>query len=439
MQTACKLLPTSIHQRSTADLMPELPVLASLAEYLPDLDPTVGGLFGLQHLFGSTATLIHRLAAGRFESDDVFLLGKPYSANPRVVASLERQLGYWVHPDSIDQPEGVDNDSQMDRRIIEVLDRIAARMRHGRLAHDHRFLLIDDGGRAIRLLHEPRYADIRGRFTGVEQTRCGTRNIADLDLAMPVINVAESWVKLDHESPLIATSVVHELARKLDGLTAAGIPVSLEALVIGFGSIGQAVAAELRRTGRQVAVYDTDPGRRALAVRAGYAVFVDLRSALRRGGIVVGCTGLPVLDRSHHRDIADGTLLISASSADTEFRAWQLRSRGRCLGDPNRWTDGRFATTPDSEGRRWDHPCFSLYRITEGASTFYLVNGGFPVNFDGGVDSIPPHEIQLTRSLLFLGAWQASRTRAAGLHDLDDGNQQLLMDFYNACTRMQAA
>ncbi len=431
--------PTQI-EMLTDELLPTMPVLDDLADFLGDIDSSLVGLFGLQHLFGSTATLIHRIAAGRMPPQNVLLLGKPYSTNPRVAADLEHRFGYWVHPDSVDQPEGLDNDRQMDQRIAEVLDRIAVRLRNGSVARDRRFLLIDDGGRAIRMLHDPRYADIRSRFTAVEQTRCGTRNIADIDLEMPVVNVAESWVKLEHESPLIAASVLHELNRKLRGLARAGIPVSRQALVIGFGAIGEAVAAELRRSGRSVAVYDAAPARRAEAVRAGYRVFVDLHGALRRGGIVVGCTGLPVLDSSHHRDIADGTLLISASSADTEFRAWQLRPRGCCLGDPNRWHDGdSLDTSCDAEGRRWDHPCFSLYRIADGDRAFYLVNGGFPVNFEGGVDSIAPHKIQLTRSLLYLGAWQASRVAAPGLHDLDDDHQQLLMSLYTACTRVRAA
>ena len=67
------------------------------------------------------------------------------------------------------------------------------------------------------------------------------------------------------------------------------------------------------------------------------------------------------------------------------------------------------------------------------------MNGGFPVNFDGGVDTIPPEKIQLTRSLLFLGALQASQTREAGLHCLDDRNQHRLMELYTAdCTESAA-
>jgi S-adenosylhomocysteine hydrolase len=408
-----------------AELLPAMPVLDHLHRTLETPADDLSAFCGLQHLFGSTATLVHRLTTGTVAPRRVFLLGKPYSTNPRVARLLRHDLGYWVHPDSTDQPAPVENDALMDRRIVTVLDRAAARSGEGRV------LLVDDGGRAIRLLHDPRYDAVRHRFACVEQTRCGIRTLADLDLQVPVVNVAESWAKLEHESPLIADSVVAELARKLDGLAAAGLPVGRRALVIGYGAIGAAVAAALRDAGHAVAVHDHDDARLRRAARDGFRTVASLRGGLRRGGIVVGCTGLPVMDVADHDHVADGTLLISASSADVEFRAWHLRRDAECLGDPAHWrADG--SPGPDPEGRRWDHPCFALYRVRRGPGRFFLVNGGFPVNFSGAVDPIAPELIQLTRSLLYLGGVQASHTRAPGLHALDHGGQVQIM---NRCGR----
>jgi len=428
-----------IHSRETSPnanaLMPHMPLLRELQHHIGRVDPNIHGFLGLQHLFGSTASLIRRIAKNRVDPGNVFLLGKPYSTNPRVADLLQNKLGYWVHPDSVDQPCDLENDGQMDQRICETLERISAAIKRQGIYPPMRFLLIDDGGRAISQLHSSRFADIRRNFTCVEQTRCGIRTIADLELEVPVINVAESWVKLEHESPLIATSVNRELSKKLRGLGRAGIPVSSKALIIGYGAIGKAVAEEFACAGRDVAIYDNQPTRLAQAARDGYQIFPDLRQALARGGVIVGCTGLPVLDHSDYPVIADGSLLISASSADVEFRAWNLRARGECLGDPARWDrESRYLSqrTPDSEGRRWDHPCFSLYKIDGQSGSFYLVNGGFPVNFSGGVDPIKPSEIQLTRSLLYAGAVQASHTNMPGLHELDNNAQNLLMDTYSA-------
>lgn len=408
---------------NVAELLPDMPVLEDLHAAYGGIDASVSVFCGLQHLFGSTATLVQRLTAGRIVPQHVFLLGKPYSTNPRVADLLRRELGYMVHPDSDDQPADCENDAMMDRRIVTLLDRAAARSKHGRV------LLIDDGGRAIRLLHDRRYDAVRHRFTCVEQTRCGIRTIADLELQVPVVNVAECWAKLEHESPMIATSVVTELQSKLDGLAAAGIATGRRALVIGYGTIGTAVAAELQATGHEVTIHDHDQHRLATARRDGFPAGHDLRAGLRRGGIIVGCTGLPVLDPEDYDHIGDGALLISASSADVEFRAWHLRREGECLGDPARWReDGTAAADP--EGRRWDHPCFSLYRIRRETGGFYLVNGGFPVNFSGTVDPIAPEQIQLTRSLLYLGGVQASRTYETGLHSLDDAGQEQIMSHF---------
>lgn len=423
-------------------LMPEMPVMNELHQALGEVHPSVAGFLGLQHLFGSTASLVHRIALNRINPENVFLLGKPYSTNPSVADLLQNELGYWVHPDSVDQPSELENDSQMDHRIGQTLDRISAVMQRPGIHSPKRILLIDDGGRAIKLLHSERYDAIRRNFTCVEQTRCGTRAIADLDLEVPVINVAESWVKLEHESPLIAASVIRELSNKLEGLRQAGIPVEKKILIIGYGAIGQAVAHEFLKSGQYVAIYDNQPTRLIQAANDGFRIIHDFGTALRRGGVIVGCTGLPVLDHANYRDIADGSLLISASSADVEFRAWNLRAHGECLGDPARWNEGGRPgdlRAPDSEGRRWDHPCFSLYRINGQDRSFYLVNGGFPVNFTGGVDPIKPADIQLTRSLLFAGAVQASHTTKRGLHDLDHFSQNILMDALQATRSMQVA
>ncbi len=419
-------------------LCPTLPVLERLYEELGPVDPAVRGLFGLQHLFGSTASLITRLARQHMDPAEVHLLGKPYSANPRVVRFLRRNRGYWVHPDSTVQPEGRDNDGQMDARISATLERIRARI--ARFDPAERILLIDDGGRAIQALHTERFADIRDRFTCVEQTRCGTRALENLDLRIPVINVAESWVKLEHESPLIAESVNHELTLQLAVMAQAGLYRDNHALIIGFGSIGQAVARELRLCGRDVAVYDSDEDKRVAAVRAGFPVISDLHVALERGGAIIGCTGLPVLDHEDYDRIADGSLLISASSADVEFRAWQLRTVGLNLGRPESWNlEGARPATPATGDSDRKHPCFSLYRLDNGGRRFYLVNGGFPVNFSGGVDPIPAEKIQLTRSLLYLGALQASQTNEPGLHALSGDNQARLMELYTGAADRRAA
>ena len=51
--------------------------------------------------------------------------------------------------------------------------------------------------------------------------------------------------------------------------------------------------------------------------------------------------------------------------------------------------------------------------------TVRFLNGGFPVNFDGGVTCVPPRFIQATHALQVGGAIQAVQTRETGLVPLD--------------------
>jgi S-adenosylhomocysteine hydrolase len=417
-------------QTSEDVLCPRLPVLDFLHDEIGGLDESIRGLFGLQHLLGSTASLIDSLTKDQIEASDVFLLGKPYSTNKQVMRRLSVDRGYWVYPFSTMQPIDQANDDVMDRRIEAALSVCQKWMQQIPEDETSRVLLIDDGGRAIRLLHTPQYEDIAHRFTCVEQTRCGIRTIEDLELRVPVINVAESWVKLEHESPLIAESVKNELSKKLTAMEAAGIDTGDTALIIGYGAIGRTVSSELKRQGRQVAVYDHEESRLELANSDDYQIYRNLHKALGRGGLIVGCTGKPVLDCKDYNFIPNGSILVSTSSSDVEFRGWQLRVNAHSLGRPESW----FTDTTIIDN---DHPCFSLYRTKFGDRQFYLVNGGFPVNFNGDIDPIAPEYIQLTRGLLYLGAFQASNTQSPGLHELDDQLQHILWWKYQQLTQLQ--
>jgi hypothetical protein len=423
-------------QDGDTPLYPRLPVLDYLQRHIGHVDSSIGGFFGLQHLLGSTATLIDKIISGVVSPNDVYLLGKPYSANRQVVKFLRENRGYWVHPETLEQPLDRPNDGEMDRRIRDVLVECRQMLLQPQ-NHRRRLLLVDDGGRAIRMLHTAEFIDICEHFTCVEQTRAGIRAIENVDLRIPVVNVAESWVKLEHESPLIAQSVNTELMRQLRVLEKTGLSASRQALVIGFGAIGRAVSAELSRCGRKVTVYDPDIDRRKAAFREGFRLCNDLHTALEGGGLIVGCTGHPVLDDEDYDHIADGSILVSASSADVEFRGWKLRTNAVPLGRPQSWLErgGRFYRRHDGSVPAEDnHPCFCLYLVQRGEKSFYLVNGGFPVNFTGEIDPIAPEAIQLTRGLLYCGAFQASRTYRPGLHDLDDWMQRRLLSVYDRLT-----
>jgi hypothetical protein len=110
-------------------------------------------------------------------------------------------------------------------------------------------------------------------------------------------------------------------------------------------------------------------------------------------------------------------------SSDLEFAAWELREREGVGAIYD--TIGRELAC-DDPGAPWDRH----YLLTAKGAYRYLLKGGFPVDFDGGPDPIPPSAIQLTRALLLAGVLQASSEVMPGVVKLDERVQQLIIEKY---------
>ena len=408
-------------------LQPPLPVIDALRDCIGGLDESALTLVGVQHLMGSTATLFNCLAEDQIPASRVLLLGKPYSTNHAVLWHLQSQLGYVVHPGSYEYRGVREYHDEADAHIASLLATAIANTDHD----EGRIILIDDGGRAIRMLHEGPFGSSVERFACVEQTRRGVRELEGVSLCCPVVNVAESRTKLVHESPIIAASVRDELMVRLDRLTAAGIPIEKEAAVIGYGAIGGAVAQALRDDGFDVSVFDPDAKKREAAASERFHVEATLAAVLGRARLIVGCTGFNSVRLEDYRLLQDNSVLISASSSDIEFAGWHLRSLARSCQDGHRVVDVFNLVHERFEDRLLylgdlDHPCHFLYIAKVFGRRVFLLNGGFPVNFNGAIDPIAPEQIQLTRGLLYAAAVQASETQEAGLHDVSDQAQGII-------------
>lgn len=417
---------------SEEELLPDLPLLRALKKKIGSINQDIGGLIGLQHLMGSTASLMKHLSEERLSPDSVFLLGKPYSTCIGVMHRLAG-MGFKVHSGSALQEVNTPHNDSLRGRIEELLRAFRIWKMHHVNRQNKRVLLIDDGGHAIEALHEKQFDDIRPWFTCVEQTRSGIRQIERINLQVPVINVAESNVKLELESPMIADSVKNEVLFELRSLVALGIPVGRRVLVIGYGSVGRCVSQRLRTCGFQVKVFDTSSLHGKKAWSEGFSVLNNYHQALSESDIIIGCTGTPVMDEEDYVHLSDNAILMSASSSDIEFNAWKLRRKAQRVGRASADNSAFKIEYLSGEGsigikNTEPNPCFDLYKVKLDSGTVYLVKGGFPVNFNGKADSISPDRIQLTRSLLYAGAVQASCTLNPGIFDLSESYQRLLLE-----------
>lgn len=203
------------------------------------------------------------------------------------------RVSVYAHPDEIDaevadalRARGIPVDGDPTLSGAEELEAALAFLRRG---HD---LLLDDGSHLIRLAHEADVlTDLRG---AAEETTSGLTPLRRMEaegaLRIPVIAVNDAPMKTAFDNRYgTGQSCVFAIADVLDH---AGIGLRDQpAVVIGYGPVGEGVAAHLRALGAVVAVTETDPVR---ALRAAHDGYVTGRlSDLAPGALVVSATGVP--------------------------------------------------------------------------------------------------------------------------------------------------
>lgn len=368
----------------------KLPLLSFAARLAPTVDLQDTALVGCQHLLSSTVDLCGSLIEHRgLRAKNVFLLGKCYSTNRRVVRVLERS-GIYVSPLSWAYKSRVSFDEQYKDYVHTFLLHVRRAIRGKNVRH---VVLLDDGGQLIsmgKLLGLP-----PDKISGVEQTTSGYERLRKQRLVFPVVNVARSRAKLQLESPVVA-SLVQQMLRALIQKYRISKP---NILIVGKGAIGSSLHTALRK---QHVVHVHDIRTHGQAFPHGF------RKKLGTFDIIIGATGTEILGIRDLRDCHTPVYLISVSSSDREFPAKHLRLHG--------------------ESRSSCHADVSVRGI-------HLINGGFPVNFDGEEDSAPRNKIQLTRALLILGVLQAVRKHKQGIVPLAKSNEQKVASQYRKLTR----
>lgn len=187
-----------------------IPIKLPLIEYLKDrLDitnrkPLKNCIFvGIQHLTGVVVPLIHAIADAGIPYSRIFLIGKAYSTHPKVQAYLQ-SLGCYIGNKKLMHSAINPYETEIEAEIDDLLAMVMAQLDESVASS---VLLFDEGGKAIRLIHE-KYIEYAERFYCVEQTTRGIREVASLSLRCPIVDVALSPTKKEIEGPIIARSMV---------------------------------------------------------------------------------------------------------------------------------------------------------------------------------------------------------------------------------------
>ncbi len=276
--------------------------------------------------------------------------------------------------------------------------------------------LLDDGAEAILYLSHA-HPELASRTTAVEQTRSGANKLKSVELDFPVVNVAESSLKLVMESVLIGWSLAAEIERQIVDWESLGIERGQKMVLLGYGAVGRATAQCLRAQGFELEIYDEDPAKMAQARAEGF-VTPAKAAALASADYVLGATGKTSLTRGDFVGIKNGAKLFTLSSSTVEFA---VGGEGLAVKQPHRFDRVYYSDFQGIEvpvGPSNDHASLVITLLDR---EFLAANSLFPINFLGGPHTLRPEYIQVTRALLYLGSVVA-KTLPPGSKGLIDLN-----------------
>ncbi len=275
------------------------------------------------------------------------------------------------------------------------------------------FVVLDDGGFVSAILHgDPKYADVLSQFKIVEQTTRGITVAQARTIKTVIVNVARSRAKIA-EGKIIGRTVAEKVVQ---GLARAGRDLNgLTVVVKGFGTIGEPLCELLTARGAKVLVMETG---KAAAARAAKKYEVIAEARLAEADMLVGATGERSIKLDDMRRLKHDAIIASATSKQVEADMDGLReqaTKSEVL--PKRGSRAKLPTVAyQLDGRR-----------------LIVLGDGWPINFDGDVDSAPPEDIQITRAAMFAGALQAAglrghRTRNKNILPLDPKMDDLIVE-----------
>ncbi len=361
-----------------------LPLLDEVKNLNPEINLKNTLLIVCHHILISNLILLDYIIKLGINPRDVFLIGKSYSTCNKTLEDYKK-LGVNVDENSFRFDSHISFDKQFSKHIKKFLKNIINQENH---SNYERILILDDGGGLLIQANELFASD--KRVVGVEQTSSGYHRVNKLELNFPIINVARSRAKLDHETPMIVEAFSKELYKRLRQMDRKIENI----LVIGNGPVGAGIAEDLRED-YEVFVYDKDREKSEISEK-------DFIILLTGCDLIIGCSGETGVLKSFYPILKRRVILASVSSSDREFEGYKIRKKHEKISNT--------------------HKDFHTEEVI-------LLNGGFPLNFDGHKLCVPLEKIQLTEALMFAAAIQAIQTSyEKNIIDLDSKTQDFIIE-----------
>jgi len=358
-----------------------------------DLNGTL--IVACQHFLRETcAWFAHLMSKGAI----IIAIGKDYSTCPEVARRLQR-IGVKV----VETPTWEWKPGEYASHL-EAKAKLAW-VEASKMIEEDEFkevIVVDDGG----VLHKTANGFVgkykKLKLCGVEQTTSGEVHAESESATYPVALVSRHKEKRKWESKIIAEKIYDNSLRQCAPLSGAG-----RIGIIGAGAIAAAVAEKFSDMGYTVFWFSDSEEFQLAGNKVNKKQ--TLEELLTETDFIFGCAGDDVLkklldDSDGQRSLVAGKWFISCSSSDTEFASLlKLKNDSTALCSPlrlhNPFSTMVVQTLPD--------PCFVL-------------NGGFPINFDRGRDSVPLHLIQFTRALMHMGLIEARTISKTGVVQSDE-------------------
>ena len=329
----------------------------------------------IQHLLADSAHLIKSFIDFGVEKDAIYIVGIPYSTKQETVRYLKAQEYKNIYI-----PEKYPFDDLVEEALSEIILYSEEK--------NKKIIIVEDGGYAVPLLHTKSGSFSSDRIIGaVEQTANGIWRDKELkQLNFPVVNVAQSEIKLRLESPLIGKAVSKniELLYNKTFRDLAGKTIG----IIGYGSTGSQIAKYLKCSDTEILVYDNKSERRDDATKNGFTVEYDLYEILKKSDIIVESTGsFWTEDKGEMQKLIsnfkNGSYYFSGSSK-------QLGVNKKIL----------LELIDNDKSKRIPGLGMKYTFIGEEEKKITFVADGYPVNFFLG-QSVPDHNISFILAWLF--------------------------------------